>query len=141
LPYVDVWNTWFDWYGNTAEGFRSKRAEIEAVCERVGREPTTLERSACMLVRLRTDIVGRPDSAGAAALQGSHSEIAEGLHATSDAGADEVIVVCDPITEASVHELAEILQLLRPKRPSTETRWSGTTGRRGEVWSSSVGVV
>ena len=52
LPHVDTWNTWYDWYGNTAEGFGAKVREIDDACERAGRDPTTLERSACVLVRL-----------------------------------------------------------------------------------------
>jgi hypothetical protein len=31
----------------------------------------------------------------------------------SDAGADEVIVVCDPITERSIAHLGEMLSILR----------------------------
>ncbi len=52
LPHVDVWNTWYDWYGNTAEGFGEKVREIDEACGRAGRDPATLERSACVLVRL-----------------------------------------------------------------------------------------
>ena len=50
LPYVDSWNTWFDWYGNTAEGFAVQNAEISAAAESAGRDPAELERSACVLV-------------------------------------------------------------------------------------------
>ena len=30
LPYADSWNTWWDWYGNSAEGFAAGNAEITA---------------------------------------------------------------------------------------------------------------
>jgi probable F420-dependent oxidoreductase len=113
LPHVDAWNTWFDWYGNTAERFRSKRAQIDAACERAGRDPTTLERSACVLMRLGANVAERPDPEGATAFQGSHAEIADRLYEMCEAGTDEIIVVCDPITEASVHELAAILEIVR----------------------------
>ena len=36
LPHVDRWNTWFDWYGNTPEGFAARNAEIDAAVERAG---------------------------------------------------------------------------------------------------------
>ena len=36
LPHVDAWNTWFDWYGNTPEGFASRIAEIDEAAEAHG---------------------------------------------------------------------------------------------------------
>ena len=47
LRHVDAWNTWYDWYGNTPDGFAAKVRAIDDACERVGREPSTLARSAC----------------------------------------------------------------------------------------------
>jgi probable F420-dependent oxidoreductase len=46
LPHVDGWNTWFEWYGNTPEGFAARRGEIDEACERAGRRPDEVERSA-----------------------------------------------------------------------------------------------
>jgi alkanesulfonate monooxygenase SsuD/methylene tetrahydromethanopterin reductase-like flavin-dependent oxidoreductase (luciferase family) len=42
-------------------------------------------------------------------VSGSPERIAEALAAMHEAGADEVIVVADPITEASVDALADVL--------------------------------
>ena len=95
---MDAWNTWYDWYGNTAEGFGSKVREIDDACERAGRDPATLERSACVLVRLG-DSAERPDEAGVTPLDGSLDAIGAGLREIADAGADELILVLDPITE------------------------------------------
>ena len=113
LPYVEAWNTWFDWYGNTPEGFTAKRSEIDAACERAGRDPGTLERSACVLVQLGGGAAERSPEPGVVPLRGSGDEIAAGLDAMATAGADEVIVVCDPITEASILELGDVLAILR----------------------------
>jgi alkanesulfonate monooxygenase SsuD/methylene tetrahydromethanopterin reductase-like flavin-dependent oxidoreductase (luciferase family) len=113
LPYVDRWNTWFDWYGNTPEGFARATAQIDAACERAGRDPGTLERSACVLVRLGDRAVERPDVPGVTALTGSAADIAAGLRAMGEAGADEVILVCDPITEASIRTLGEVVAGVR----------------------------
>jgi probable F420-dependent oxidoreductase len=113
LPFVDAWNTWFDWYGNTPEGFERSVASIDAACQRAGRDPATLERSACVLVRLDDATAERPDEPGISALRGSAAEIAAGLRAMGEAGADEVIVVCDPITEASIRTLGDALVALR----------------------------
>jgi probable F420-dependent oxidoreductase len=52
LPHVDLWNTWYDWFGNTADGFAARMGEIDAASEKAGRDPATLERSACVLVQL-----------------------------------------------------------------------------------------
>ena len=46
-------------------------------------------------------------------LGGSLDEIAHGMRAMADAGADEVIIVCDPITEPSIAHLGEMLSILR----------------------------
>ena len=52
LPHVDAWNTWFTHYGNTAEGFAEHNAYVSGEAERAGRDPTEIERSACVLVEV-----------------------------------------------------------------------------------------
>jgi alkanesulfonate monooxygenase SsuD/methylene tetrahydromethanopterin reductase-like flavin-dependent oxidoreductase (luciferase family) len=113
LPYVEAWNTWFDWYGNTPEGFAAKVSEIDAACARAGRDPATLDRSACVLVQLGGGAAERTPEPGVVPLRGSDDDIAAALAAMATAGADEVIVVCDPITEASILDLGNVLALLR----------------------------
>ena len=113
LPYVDVWNTWFDWYRNTAEGFAAGTAKIDEACQRVKRDPSTLVRSACVLVQLGDAGAERPAAPDVTPLSGSLDEIAHGVRAMADAGADEVIIVCDPITEPSIARLGEMLSILR----------------------------
>ena len=65
-----------------------------------------------MLVRLGPG-AERPDQPGVTPLEGSPQRIAAGLRDLAEAGAHEVIVVCDPITEASVRELGSLLPSLR----------------------------
>ncbi|HZQ15858.1 MAG TPA: LLM class flavin-dependent oxidoreductase [Gaiellaceae bacterium] len=108
LPHVDAWNTWFTHYGNTPEGFAAHNREISEAAERAGRDPGTLRRSACVYVRVgaggeRTNAVGA-EPVGA-------DRLAEHLDALAAAGADEAILVADPITEAAVRRL-------RPALPS-----------------------
>ena len=112
LPHVEIWNTWFDWYGNTPEGFAAKQTEIDAACERAGRDPATLERSACVLVQLDGGAGERPVEAGVTPMLGEPPELAAGLRAMAAAGADEVILVCDPITEGSVRELGAAISIV-----------------------------
>jgi probable F420-dependent oxidoreductase len=109
LPHIDAWNTWFDWFGNTPEGFAAGNATITRMCEEVGRDPSEVRRSACVLVRLDDASRERPDEL---ALGGSPAQIADDLRAMGQAGADEVIVVMDPSTEASIGALGDVLALL-----------------------------
>ena len=109
LPHVDAWNTWFDWFGNTPEGFAAGNATITRMCEEVGRDPSEVRRSACVLVRLDDANRERPDEP---ALRGSPAQIADDLRAMGQAGTDEVIVVMDPSTEVSIDALGDVLALL-----------------------------
>jgi probable F420-dependent oxidoreductase len=103
LPHVDAWNTWFTRYGNTAEGFAAHNAEVDEAAERAGRDPSEIERSACVFVAL--------DGAGARQNdEGAPAVCADGLRAhlqaLGEAGADEAILVLDPISEASIRSLS-----------------------------------
>jgi alkanesulfonate monooxygenase SsuD/methylene tetrahydromethanopterin reductase-like flavin-dependent oxidoreductase (luciferase family) len=106
LPHVTSWNTWFSRYGNTVEGFAAENAGIDQAAERVGRDPATLERSACVFV-----------SVGSAGLRNNDEdveavpadELAAHLRALEEAGADEAILVADPITEASIRSLGTVI--------------------------------
>ena len=53
------------------------------------------------------------DVEGVTPLEGSPDEIGEGLRAMAEAGADELILVLDPITEASIRTLGDIVRRLR----------------------------
>jgi alkanesulfonate monooxygenase SsuD/methylene tetrahydromethanopterin reductase-like flavin-dependent oxidoreductase (luciferase family) len=112
LPHVEWWNTWFDWYGNTPEGFAARNAEIDAAAERAGRDPATLRRSACVLVTLDRAAGGRPLKPDTPPLDGPPERIADGLRALRHAGADEAIVVASPIDEPAIRTLGRALALL-----------------------------
>ena len=112
LPYVDTWNTWFDWYGNTAEGFAVQNAEISAAAESAGRDPAELERSACVLVAFDSRARTRTRDAKAPPLEGSADHVAGALRDLAAAGADEAILVLDPITEETVRQCGGVLLAL-----------------------------
>jgi probable F420-dependent oxidoreductase len=112
LPHVDRWNTWFDWYGNTPDGFAARNAEIDAAAERAGRDPREIQRSACVHVVMDRGADERPIDPNAPPLEGTPERIAEGLLEMAEAGADEVILVVTPITERSIQRLADVLALL-----------------------------
>lgn len=109
LPHVDAWNTWWDWYGNSADGFAAKNAEIDTACERAGRDPREVERSACVLVAVDGGSGERPHAEDAPPV--AAERIGEHLGALRDAGADEAILVADPITEESIRALGDTLSL------------------------------
>jgi probable F420-dependent oxidoreductase len=112
LPHVDAWNTWFDLYGNTPEGFAAESAKVTATAERVGRDPAEIERSACVLVMLDHEAGERPVREDCPPLEGTAEQIATGLRAMAEAGAHEAILVVSPITERSIRDLGETLAAL-----------------------------
>lgn len=112
LPIVDRWNTWWEDYGNTADGFARLNAEITSAAEQAGRQAAEIERSACVLVVLDPSSNERPVPEGIRPLQGSMGAIADGLCQLAAAGADEAILVVSPITQRSVEKLGQALALL-----------------------------
>jgi probable F420-dependent oxidoreductase len=101
LPHVDAWNTWFADTRNTPEGFAQINARVSEAAERAGRDPQTLLRSVCVYVQL--DGAGERESEVEPV---TPDALPAALTAYAEAGADEVILVADPITEASVRALA-----------------------------------
>jgi alkanesulfonate monooxygenase SsuD/methylene tetrahydromethanopterin reductase-like flavin-dependent oxidoreductase (luciferase family) len=112
LPHAAAWNTWWTDFGNRAEGFADLNERISAAARDAGRDPADIARSACVLVRLDGAALERPDDPDAPAVTGSHERIAAELRAIGQAGADEVILIADPITESSIRELAEVVALV-----------------------------
>jgi len=105
LPHVDAWNTWYTHYGNTAEGFAAHNANVSAACEGVGRDPREVERSACVLVQLAGGVDQRAEKAPPVDVV----HLREHLRALADVGADEAVLVANPITEKSIRELGRAL--------------------------------
>ena len=105
LPHVDAWNTWFTSYGNTVEGFANLRGDIDAACVKAGRDPAELTHSACVLVRVG-DVAGeRPDDVPPVPIK----DLAAHLQLLAEAGADEAILVLDPIDERSTRQVANAI--------------------------------
>jgi probable F420-dependent oxidoreductase len=106
LPHVDAWNTWWEDYGNSAAGFAKLNDRITAAARDAGRDPATLTRSACVLVTVDPATGERPNKPDAPPVP--IASAADHLRELADAGADEAIIVADPITEKSIHALAEV---------------------------------
>jgi alkanesulfonate monooxygenase SsuD/methylene tetrahydromethanopterin reductase-like flavin-dependent oxidoreductase (luciferase family) len=99
-------------FGNTAEGFLQLDDRISRAADAAGRDPTQLERSACVLIVLDRSARERLPPPGTRPLEGSPERIAAGLRELAEAGADEVILVVTPISERSILELAELRALV-----------------------------
>jgi alkanesulfonate monooxygenase SsuD/methylene tetrahydromethanopterin reductase-like flavin-dependent oxidoreductase (luciferase family) len=101
LPYVDRWNTWYDRYENTVEGFAGLNAFVSEQAERAGRDPGEIYRSTAVLVELDPEAAKRPHAdvtSRPVTLDGLPSHLA----ALEEAGADEAILILRPITEESI---------------------------------------
>ncbi|HEX5449931.1 MAG TPA: LLM class flavin-dependent oxidoreductase [Gaiellaceae bacterium] len=105
LPHVDAWNTWFTPYGNTVEGFAQNNAQIDEAAERAGRDPREIFRSACVLTEIGHS-GERPRDVPAVPV----GRLPDHLRALGEAGADEAILVADPISEESIRELGARLR-------------------------------
>jgi probable F420-dependent oxidoreductase len=113
LPHVDAWNTWFDSYGNSADGFAELNAQITTAAREAGRDPGEIERSACVLVAVDDATGQRWWGEDVEPVTGSAEQIAAALRELAEAGADEIIVVADPITENAIRALGQVVALLR----------------------------
>jgi alkanesulfonate monooxygenase SsuD/methylene tetrahydromethanopterin reductase-like flavin-dependent oxidoreductase (luciferase family) len=111
LPHVDVWNTWYTWYGNTAAGFRELNARIGDAVEAAGRSSKAVARSACVLVELDSRAVKRPHDGDTVPVSGD--ALPEMLQELAEAGAGEAILVLRPITEESLRSLASVLARIK----------------------------
>jgi alkanesulfonate monooxygenase SsuD/methylene tetrahydromethanopterin reductase-like flavin-dependent oxidoreductase (luciferase family) len=108
--YADGWNT--TWIADPAE-LLPLLAAVDAACAEVGRDPLTLERSACVYLDL-PDRVGRfptrpafvPPPARSAA------ENAEALRDYARAGLSHVMLWLDPNTPAAVSAFGDVIEIL-----------------------------
>jgi alkanesulfonate monooxygenase SsuD/methylene tetrahydromethanopterin reductase-like flavin-dependent oxidoreductase (luciferase family) len=81
---------------------------VDAACAQVGRDPTTLERTAAVFV----DLPGATGREGWDALAGPAEELAEGLRAYARAGFTQVQLWLEPSTLAGIEAFARVLELL-----------------------------
>jgi probable F420-dependent oxidoreductase len=110
LPHVDAWNTWYEDYGNSADGFARLNERTTAAAREAGRDPHQIARSACALIALDSGSGERPVLPEAPPIHGDPDTVAEHLRELADAGADEAILVVSPITESSIRDLGESLK-------------------------------
>lgn len=107
--YADLWNVFFLWTDNDLQRVITLQKQVDDACLAVGRDPRTLQRTACVLVEL-------PGAVGtefqAPPLRGTPQEIAEILRAYARAGITEVQLRFDPNSIAAVAAFQPILDAL-----------------------------
>lgn len=109
LRTASMWNTWFDWFENSPSGFARLNTHVSSLISASGRSPSEVRRSACLLVKVDPMSSERPDPHEGQAVK--LAEINTVLREMRDAGANEVIIVADPITERSIHVIGDILDV------------------------------
>jgi probable F420-dependent oxidoreductase len=112
--HADGWNAWFTWFGNRPEGLATLRPKVDAACASVGRDPSTLERTAAVLVQVGEGDVARRGGPQerAPAVRGTPEELAGALRDFAAEGIFHVQLVVDPITADSIERLAPVLDAL-----------------------------
>ena len=115
IPYVDSWNAWYAWFNNTPEELKPWLEKVDAACEKIGRDPATVERTAAILVQL-PDGSGRSvmhsEDSGTQPLSGEPEAMADALRKFADIGISHVQLVMDPITTESIEAFAPVLEFL-----------------------------
>jgi alkanesulfonate monooxygenase SsuD/methylene tetrahydromethanopterin reductase-like flavin-dependent oxidoreductase (luciferase family) len=113
IPYVQSWNAWYAWFDNDPEKLAPWMQKVDEACERAGRDPQSVERTAAILVGLSGG-TGRRQLDGtegpAAALKGSPEVLADALREFAAAGISHVQLVLDPITVEAIEEFAPVLE-------------------------------
>ena len=112
LAHADAWNIWYDWFGNTPEGFARENERVSRLLREAGREPSAVLRSATVFVTLEQGERDRPHTDDGPPLAGSPASLARGLEALAEAGLDEAILVVSPITEPAIRALGDTLAAL-----------------------------
>jgi alkanesulfonate monooxygenase SsuD/methylene tetrahydromethanopterin reductase-like flavin-dependent oxidoreductase (luciferase family) len=112
LPWVNSWNAWGPWCGNDPDGFTRASEEVSVLARGVGRNPGEVSRSICVYAEVDVASGERAFEEDAPPLAGGAASIADGLRGFAEAGADEVILVLNVVTERSILALGETLAML-----------------------------
>ena len=116
LPFVDLWNVWYSDFGNSVTGLLPVLEKLDAACELAGRDPSTLGRTAAVLVRAPKNC-GQPsvadDPVANPPITGTPAVVAERLAEFADAGLQHLQLVLDPITTESIQWCGDVIRALR----------------------------
>ncbi len=115
LPFVQAWNAWWKWFDNDPAQLATLVERVRTAARDVARDPAEIEMTAAVLVAMPTatgERGGRPlDHANA--VSGTPRQMAARLEEFAAAGVAHVQLVVDPIDEASVRALGEVVDLVK----------------------------
>jgi alkanesulfonate monooxygenase SsuD/methylene tetrahydromethanopterin reductase-like flavin-dependent oxidoreductase (luciferase family) len=105
--YADLWNGWLVYGRSQPDAVPALRSAVDAACEALGRDPSTLART----VTVRLTLLGReaPDEEP---LSGGSEELAEAFYAFAREGISGVQIRLDPSTLAGIEAFAPVLEML-----------------------------
>jgi probable F420-dependent oxidoreductase len=112
MAYADSWNTWYNDIENHPGGVARVRGVVDDACREVGRDPSEVERTAAILVRMPGSAGRVEGDAGGPPLEpqdGEPTALAETLHAFAGEGIAHAQLVLDPITLKSIVAVAPVL--------------------------------
>ena len=111
LPHVNAWNGWYAWSGNTVEGYRGLKAEIDQAVAAVGRVPEAVERTMAILLRFPEE--SGPVDPRATLIQGDVEVMARAMVDLAREGVSHLQVVLEPCTVDAVTRFAGALAMVR----------------------------
>jgi probable F420-dependent oxidoreductase len=106
--HADAWNT--AWYGAPDERLQENLAKLDAAMEAEGRDPTALTRTVGVTVH-DPDLKRSEDEDEDTSFSGSVDDLAGVFDAYEALGIDHLILVLQPMTEASIDRLARAISL------------------------------
>jgi alkanesulfonate monooxygenase SsuD/methylene tetrahydromethanopterin reductase-like flavin-dependent oxidoreductase (luciferase family) len=105
--YADQWNGWLVRGRNTPESIAEVRANVDAACADVGRDPATLQRTVTLMFDLEP---GADSSRGP--ITGSPEQVAEAIRAFGREGITHIQVAGRPPTLAALERWVSVFEAL-----------------------------
>ena len=112
MAHADSWNAWYNDIENRPEGVAPVRAVVDEACREVGRDPSEVERTVAVLVRLPGGsgrLQGNTAQGRISPVSGQPAKLAETLRSFAREGIAHVQLVLDPITLDAIRAVAPIV--------------------------------
>jgi alkanesulfonate monooxygenase SsuD/methylene tetrahydromethanopterin reductase-like flavin-dependent oxidoreductase (luciferase family) len=103
--FADQWNT--AWWGEDLSGYTAAAAGLDAACERVGRDPATLVKTAGIMVDITDDAVPADSYDPAKVIKGPIEHVAEQLNRYAETDCAHVICNLPGLNAEKTARLAE----------------------------------
>jgi probable F420-dependent oxidoreductase len=102
--YADAWNT--AWFGAPDRVLTERFAAFDEAMSAEGRDPASVSRTVAIIVNDSEQPVPQDDGSEDSSFSGSVGELAGAVDAYEELGVDHLIVLLQPLTEASLDRLA-----------------------------------